>query len=51
MMTLFKRFAVALLLSAAFTQVHAIVDGHEYQFDEGSQAENQSRAELFQQLA
>jgi len=32
-------------------QANAIVDGHEYQFTEGNAVENESRAELFKQLA
>lgn len=51
MMTLFKRFSAALMLMVAVSQANAIVDGHEYQFNEGSRTENESRAQLFQQLA
>ena len=41
-----------LLLLLSFTLVsHAIVDGHEYQFDSGDALQNQSRADLFRQLA
>ena len=50
-MTLFKRFSAALIFMVGVSQANAIVDGHEYQFNEGSRTENESRAELFQQLA
>ena len=41
-------FFASLLIVA---QSHAIVDGHEYQFTEGDAIENESRADLFKQLA
>lgn len=41
-------FVVCFLLSQ---ETLAIVDGHEYQFNEGDEQQNQTRAQLFQQLA
>jgi len=44
----------SILFFASFliaVQTNAIVDGHEYQFTEGDAVENESRAELFKQLA
>lgn len=44
----------SILFFASFliaVHANAIVDGHEYQFTEGDAVENESRAELFKQLA
>ena len=43
---------ISLFLVLLFSQIsYAMVDGHEYIFDEGSEQENQNRAALFQKLA
>lgn len=45
-------FVVSAFFTFLFTsQTQAIVDGHEYQFTEGDALENQTRADLFKQLA
>ncbi|NVK37319.1 MAG: cytochrome c-type biogenesis protein CcmH [Gammaproteobacteria bacterium] len=44
--------SVLLVIVFLFSQMSlAIVDGHEYQFTEGDDQQNQTRAQLFQQLA
>lgn len=48
LLTSFVFFMASFLM---MSQSHAIVDGHEYQFTEGSSVENESRADLFKQLA
>lgn len=43
---------ISLFLVLLFSHMsYAMVDGHEYIFDEGSEQENQNRAALFQKLA
>lgn len=46
-----KLLFIALCLSAISSFSLAIVDGHEYVFDQGSELENESRAQMFRQLA
>ena len=43
---------IVLFASLILSQLsYAIVDGHEYVFDDGSEVENENRAQLFQKLA
>jgi len=46
-----KLFFIALCLSVTSSFSLAIVDGHEYVFDQGDEVENLTRAQLFRQLA
>jgi cytochrome c-type biogenesis protein CcmH len=53
-MYLIKFSVIPIVLSALFTfslAAQAIVDGHEYQFNSDDVLQNESRAELFKQLA
>ena len=49
-MSFIKLYSFLILLSASLVS-HSIVDGHEYQFTAGDEAQNASRADLFRQLA
>ena len=46
-----KTILIFLCLSVVSSFSLAIVDGHEYVFDQGSESENLTRAQLFRQLA
>lgn len=45
------KFSTLLLLLSFALASHAIIDGHEYQFDSGDAIQNQTRADLFRTLA
>ena len=46
-----RTFLIFVCLSVVSSFSMAIVDGHEYVFDQGSESENLTRAQLFRQLA